>query len=221
MSGGRCTARARSPRGAPGSGGMVAASLVRRWRRLRSVPTGATPPPPAPLHDVTLPRGARLAPPVPTVAVLAARPDADAEGLVVALARTLATRGERPALLWTERTDTLDAGVVTTATSAALLPDALRPAAELCRVARIAHLGAGGEARAAEALFEGLDATHALLDGRMLGAVRAHLGVFVVGDGMGDDPPLVRALRDLCDVEVNEPSTAVAEALLRALARRA
>jgi hypothetical protein len=31
----------------------------------------------------------------------------------------------------------------------------------------------------------------------------------------------VRALRDCCDVEVNEPSVAVAEALLRALNHRA
>ncbi len=186
------------------------------------MPTGATPPPPPPSYDLTRPRGQRVVPPVPVIALLAARPGADVEGLALALVRTITAHEGRPALLWTERTDALDAGVVTTATSAALFPDRLQSAAAQSRVARIAHLGAGGDALAAARLFEDLgDATHAVLDGRMLATVHAHLGVFVVGDGMGSDPPFVRALRDLCDVEVNEPSVAVAEALLRALERRA
>lgn len=193
-----------------------------RLRRLRSVPTGVTPPPPPPLHEVNLPRGDRYDPELPTVAVLAARPDADADSLVLLLARMLLTHGARPALLWTERTDTFAPGVVTTATSGALFPDALQAAAATCHLARIAHVGPGAEMEAARHLFDDLQgATHAILDGRMLGVVNAALGVFVVGDGMGADPPLVRALRDCCDVEVNEPSAAVAEAILRALARRA
>ncbi len=201
---------------------MVVRTFMVRLRRLRSVPTGVTPPPPAPAYDDRLPRGARVEPPVPTVAVLAARPDADAHALVLLLARMLLTHGARPALLWTERTDAFEPGVVTTATSAALFPDALQAAATTCHVARIAHVGPGGEPEAARHLFEDLGgATHAILDGRMLVAARATLGVFVVGDGMGADPPAVRALRDCCDVEVNEPSVAVAEAILRALARRA
>ena len=145
-----------------------------------------------------------------------------AAALVLLLSRMFLTHGARPALLWTERTDTFAPGVVTTATSAALFPDRLQAAAETCHLARIAHVGPGGEAEAARSLFDDLaTATHAILDGRMLGVVNATLGVFVVGDGMGVDPPLVRALRDSCDVEVNEPSVAVAEAILRALARRA
>jgi hypothetical protein len=200
---------------------MVAAVMV-RLRRLRSIPTGVTPPPPAPTYETSLPRGDRLDPVLPTVAVLAARPDADAAALVLLLSRMFLTHGARPALLWTERTDTFAPGVVTTATSAALFPDRLQAAAETCHLARIAHVGPGGEAEAARCLFDDLaTATHAILDGRMLGVVNATLGVFVVGDGMGVDPPLVRALRDSCDVEVNEPSVAVAEAILRALARRA
>lgn len=171
---------------------------------------------------MVLPKVARIVPPVPTVALLAARPDADVEGMVKLLARVLVARDAHPALLWTERTHALDPSVVTVATSPALFPDKLLPAAQLCDVARIAHLGAGGEVQAAHVLFEDLgNVTHALLDGRMLGVVRATLGVFVVGDGMGDDPMAVQALRDSCDVEVNEPSVAVAEALLRALANRA
>jgi hypothetical protein len=141
--------------------------------------------------------------------------------MVDLLVRVIAAHAGRPALLWTERTDTLDAGVATTATAAALFPDALQAAAAASHVARIAHLGEGAELEAAAHLFDDLDGvTHAVLDGRMLGAVQAHLGVVVVGDGMGDDPPFVRALRDCYHIEVNEPSVAVAEALLRALARR-
>jgi hypothetical protein len=156
------------------------------------------------------------------VAVLAARSDAAADALVFLLARTLLTHGARPALLWTERTDTFNPGVVTTATSAALFPDKLQAAAAQCHLARIAHIGPGAETEAARHLFDDLrGATHAILDGRMLGVVRATLGVFVVGDGIGEDPPLVGSLRDCCDVEVNEPSVAVAEGILRALARRA
>lgn len=154
--------------------------------------------------------------------MLGARPDADVEGLVAALVQAIASHGGRAALLWTELTDTLDPGVVTTATTPALFPDRLQGAASAASVARITHVGEGAEGRAADDLLRDLGAcTHAVLDGRMLGTVKAHLGVFVVGDGMGDDPPAVRALRDLCDVEVNEPSVAVAEAILRALARRA
>lgn len=201
--------------------GSIPSPAMVRLRRLRSIPTGATPPPP-PSYAVDLPLGDRLDPPLPTVAVLAARPDADAAALVVLLARMLLTHGARPALLWTERTDAFDPGVVTTATSAVLLPDELQPAAAACHLARIAHVGPGGEREAARQLFADLGATtHAIVDGRMLGVVRASVGVFVVGDGMGSDPPLVRALRPCCDVEVNEPSAAVAEAILRALARRA
>ncbi len=200
---------------------MVATS-VRTLRRLRSIPTGVTPPPPPPTYGTALPRDARFTPPIPVIAVLGARPGADVPGLVHALVRTLHAHDGAAALLWTERTDTLDAGVVTTVANPMLFPDALQPAASLARVARFAHIGEGGEPDAATSLFEDLaGATHAILDGRMLGVVRATLGVFVVGDGMGDDPPAVRALRDCCDVEVNEPGVAVAEALLRALKHRA
>ncbi|MFO0649692.1 MAG: hypothetical protein U0326_25975 [Polyangiales bacterium] len=196
--------------------------LLRTLRRFRSIPTGATPPPPAPAYDTSLPRSDRLVPPMPVIALLAARPGVDVAGLALHLARAITAHGGRPALLWSERTDALDETVVTTATSAALFPDTLQSAAGEFPVARIAHLGAKGEAKAAACLFEDLQgSTHAVLDGRLLGAVKAHLGVFVVGDGMGDDPPMVKRLRDCCDVEVNEASFAVAEALLRALDRRA
>lgn len=159
---------------------------------------------------------------MPVIALLAARPGADVSGLALHLARAITAHHGRPALLWSERTDALDEGVVTTATSAALFADTLQSTAGEYPVARIAHLGAKAESRAATCLFEDLDGvTHAVLDGRLLGAVKAHLGVFVVGDGMGEDTPLVKSLRDCCDVEVNEPSIAVAEALLRALDRRA
>ncbi len=163
-----------------------------------------------------------MAPPLRVVALLGARPGADVAGLCLALVRAIHAHDGAAALLWTERTDALDAAVVTTATSPALFPDSLQPAASEARVARIAHLGEGAELEGAARLFEALDGcTHAVLDGRMLATVKAHLGVFVVGDGMGGDPPAVHALRDCCDVEVNEPSVAVAEALLRALNHRA
>jgi hypothetical protein len=181
-----------------------------------------TPPPPAPSYDASLPRHGRLVPTIPVIALLAARPGVDVSGLALHLARAITAHEGRPALLWSERTDALDEGVVTTATSAALFPDTLQSTAGAFTVARIAHLGAKGDAKAAAALFEDLHGvTHAVLDGRLLGAVKAHLGVFIVGDGMGADPPEVKRLRDCCDVEVNEASVAVAEALLRALDRRA
>lgn len=181
-----------------------------------------TPPPPPP--DYALPTAT---PPdvtlsVPSVAVLRARPDADLEGMVGHLVRAIAMRGGRAALLWSERTDALEPGVVTVAESEALFPDALREAAGAAHLRRIAHLGLGGEEKAVALLQASLGAcTHAVIDGRLLSALRPTLGVLVTGDGFGDDPPFVAAARPRCDTEVYAPSDAIATALLRALDRRA
>ena len=196
-------------------------SLVGRRPKLRAVPA-PTPPPPPP--DYALPTAS---PPdvtlsVPSVAVLRARPDADLEGMVGHLVRAIAMRGGRAALLWSERTDALEPGVVTVAESEALFPDALREAAGAAHLRRIAHLGLGGEERAVALLQASLGAcTHAVIDGRLLSALRPTLGVLVTGDGFGDDPAFVAAARPRCDTEVYAPSDAIATALLRALDRRA
>jgi hypothetical protein len=191
--------------------------VIYTMRRFRSIPTGSA----LPAYDGTQPRHERFLPGIPTIAVLGARHDADVAGLLLSLAKAITAHEGAPALLWTDRTDTLEEGVVTVASGETLMPDALRKIVVEFRTARIAHLGYHAERKAAEALFDDLEGiTHALVDGRILGAVKATLGVFVVGDGIGDDSPLVRSLRDVCDVEVNEPGAAVAEAILRAVARR-
>ncbi len=181
-----------------------------------------TPPPPPPDYALPIATPPDETLPLPAVAVLRARPDADLEGLVGHLVRAIALRGGRAALLWSERTDALEPGVVTVAESEALFPDALREAAGAAHLRRIAHLGVGGEARAVALLQASLGAcTHAVVDGRLLSAMRPTLGVLVTGDGFGDDPPFVAAARPRCDTEVYAPSDAIATALLRALDRRA
>lgn len=193
--------------------------LDARRRVLRALPV--TPPPP--LADYAPPReGAVIVDlPVPTIAVLRARPDADLEEMVRALLDAIRVRGGHPALLWSERTDAIEPGVVTTAESAALFPEKLQAAASRARRTRIAHLGVGAEARAVAQLVESLgDCTHAVLDGRLLSAVRPELTVLVSGDGFGEDAPFITAARPRCDTEVNEPSDAIAAALVRALERR-
>lgn len=190
-------------------------------RVLRAVPAPSSPPPPA---DYATPDDAapRRELPIPTVAVLRARPDADLEGLVGALLDAVRVRGGRAALLWSERTDALDAGVVTVAESAALFPERLQEPAARAHRRRIAHLGRGAEAQAVSQLSDALDdCTHAVLDGRLLAGVRPALTVLVSGDGIGEDAPFVRAVRPRCDTEVYSPSDAIAAALVRALERRA
>lgn len=189
-------------------------------RHLRAVREPA--PPEEPHYARKLPRGDRTEPPIPVVAVLGQSPAADVPGMVAALLRALRARSDRPALLWSERTDTLPAGVVTTASSAMLFPDALREAAGLAHLARIAHLGAGAEAEAGGRLFAELeDCTHAILDGRLLGVVKAHVAVLVTTDDLTPPTPEAEALRRDCDVEVYQPTDTVAVALLRSLDRRA
>lgn len=158
---------------------------------------------------------------VPTIAVLRARADAELEALVAQLVRAIHAGGGRAALLWSERTDALAPGVVTVAESAELFPDALQASAREADCRRIAHLGLGGEARAAALLGESLEGcTHAIVDARLLSAMRPTLTVLVSGDGFGDDPPFVAAVESLCDTEVFAPSEAIALALLHALERR-
>lgn len=196
--------------------------LAGRRPRLRAVPALApTPPPPAP--EYALPGGVvDAALPLPTIAALRARVDADLESLVGHLVSAIQAKGGRAALLWSERTDALAPGIVTVAESAALFPDDLQRAAGEAHRRRIAHLGVGGEARAVELLREDLEGcTHAVLDGRLLSAVRPTLTVLVTGDGFGDDPPFIAAARPRCDTEVYAPSDAIALALLHALERRA
>ncbi|MEZ4393869.1 MAG: hypothetical protein R3A48_22580 [Polyangiales bacterium] len=195
--------------------------LAGRRPRLRAVPALApTPSPPAP--EYVPPGGAvDVALPLTSIAVLRARGDADLEALVGHLVSAIHARGGRAALLWSERTDALAPGIVTVAESAALFPDDLQHAARQAHRRRIAHLGAGGEARAVELLGEDLEGcTHAVLDGRLLSAVRPTLTVLVTGDGFGDDPPFIAAARPRCDTEVYAPSDAIALALLHALERR-
>ena len=159
---------------------------------------------------------------MPAVAVLRARADADLEGLVAALVDVIQLRGGRAALLWSERTDALEADVVTVAESAALFPEGLREVAARAHRKRVAHLGFGAESAAVAQLAAALDGcTHAVVDGRLLAAVRPTLAVLVTGDGFGDDPPFVAAARPRCDTEVYAPSEAIAAALLIALDRRA
>lgn len=168
------------------------------------------------------PRGARVRPTIPTVAVLKARREADAEGLVLALVHRIVATGGRPALLWCARTDALADGVVSVATSAELFPPELVEAARAATLARLAHMGAGAETRAARLLLADLGgATHAVIDGSLLGVVRAHLAVLVTGDEIGPELPIATALRRLCDVEVNAPGEVIATALILALGRRA
>lgn len=171
-------------------------------------------------YRVGEPRGGRVEPPIPTVTVLKGRADADADGMVEALVRALVDAGHRPALLWTERTDTLAPSVVTTATSAWLFPDGLREAASRAAVARYAHLGEDAEADAARALFHELGCSHAVLDGRLLGVVAPHLSVMVVGDGPGALVPDAAPFAESCDMEVFAPSDLLAVALVRSLNHR-
>lgn len=188
-------------------------------RALRAVPV--TPPPPPP--DYALPRegDALMELPLPTVAVLRARADADLESMVSALIEAVRVRGGRVALLWSERTDAIERGVVTVAESAALFPERLQAAAARAHRTRIAHLGLGAEPKAVSQLFEALDGcTHAVLDGRLLSAARPALTVLVSGDGFGEDAPFITAARPRCDTEVYAPSDAIAAALIRALERR-
>lgn len=173
-------------------------------------------------YRVTAPPGGRFEPTIPTVAVLKGRADADADGMVEALVRALFDAGHRPALLWTERTDTLAPEVVTTATSAWLFPEGLREAASRSVVARYAHLGEGAETGAVRALFHDLSGcTHAVLDGRLLGVVTPHLSVMVVGDGPGALIPDAAPFADACDMEIFAPSDLLAVALVRSLNHRA
>ncbi len=134
------------------------------------------------------------------------------------LLEALTQRGDRPALLWSERVDTLPAGVFTVARSAAIFPEALREAAGKAVLARFAHLGAGAEYVAAEALVSDLaPCTHALIDGRLLGVLEVHRSVALVGEGPGPWSPEAEALRARCDIELVDPGAVAAAALVRAL----
>jgi hypothetical protein len=144
------------------------------------------------------------------------------EALLGQLLRLLAERGARATVLWCELSEGLDPGVATVGASPALLPESLRAVAAEAWRTRVAHVGPGGLPRAAEGLLRDLgEATHLVVDGRLLGALKAHVAVLVTGDPVGPLLPEAEARRALCDMEVDEPGEAIALGLLRALARRA
>lgn len=134
------------------------------------------------------------------------------------LLEALTQRGDRPAMLWCERVDTLPEGVFSVAQSAAIFPEALREAAAVTSLCRFAHLGAGAEHAAAEALLSDLEGcTHAVVYGRLLGVLEATRSVALVGEGPGPWSPEAEALRGRCDIELVDPGAVAAAALLRAL----
>jgi len=137
------------------------------------------------------------------------------------LLEALTQRGDRPALLWSERVDTLPAGVFSVAQSSAIFPEAWRETAAGAVVARFAHLGAGAEFATAEALVSELDGcTHAVVDGRLLGVLEVSRSVALVGEGPGPWSPEAEALRSRCDIELVEPGAVAAAALVRGLPQR-
>jgi hypothetical protein len=159
---------------------------------------------------------------LPTLAILQARHDANAIGLVSATIQVMHQRGERPALLWLERTEALGDGVSTVASVPALFPEALRASAELAEVARMAHIGPNALAPAFRALIADLGAADRIvMDGQLLAVARAHVAAIVTGDDIGPLLESAAPLRSLCDVEVFEPSEAIALGLALALERRA
>ena len=101
-------------------------------------------------------RAAQCRTAVPTVAVLAARPDADAHALVLLLARMLLTHRRPPALLW-RRTDALNPG----RGDHRQRRDALRAAAAAGHTWRVSPTSAPGGEPGARRLFDDLGgATH-------------------------------------------------------------
>lgn len=198
---------------------VVASRALTERRNLWVVP-GAEPPPAPPTWSPPLPAGECLAPEFPTIAVLQCRDDAPVGRFVLNLLAAFHERGEAAALLWSERVDTLPDGVFTVAEPAALFPEALRAAAEFAPKARIAHVGAGAELEAAKALLHDLvGVSKIVMDGRMLGVMRAHRSVVVEGEGPGQWRPEAEALRARVEVELVDPGPVAATAVLRALDR--